>query len=700
MQQPMLITALLLTLLSITELQSQTYVYTISQGAQPYTINIRPDGLLIMSGAADNLLSAWQALPFPWSFYGKPVNGFFASDNGYITFDPAATTSIPSNIAASSPAEPNNAIFAYWEDLHFTGGQPVWTNEIRTITVGTAPNRAFIVMWVSAVPPGVDWSSSNNMSFAIALKEAGGFDVIYIAGRKTVRNLTGSIGCENADGTVSTWVTGSPDIDYPELTASADDDISYHFEYSEHASDLSVFSSNLPKQVKQSTPLSLSGTVKNLGSSTVSSFDLNYSIDGASNVVLPVTGVSLASNATYDFTFPQPWTVPAAGSFPTIRIWASNLNGTEVDEQPSNDTLTAGVFSILGTTASRRVLVEEFTGAWCGWCPDGALMMQTMETTHPTAVLLSIHAGGVDAMKSVIGDSLAATFKPAYPMAMVDRFQFAGQTAVPLNRGGSAWFNRTAEREAVPTPASLTMQVQYDSASRQATVTVNAHYVDYGYPGDARLHVYVVEDRITGTGSGYDQMNYYSQNSSYPNHPYFGETNPIRGFVHRHVLRTSLTGIWGDAAALPPAPLANETYTRIYSFTVPPVFNDREVSFIAFLSSMGNGINERSVINATEAPLREQVAALESPATASAFSLAVYPNPAITTAAITLTLSTRQNVHLSIVDVVGREVMRLLDGEVSPGSLGISIPALPAGIYRIVARTGEKNVSTPYVVLR
>lgn len=114
---------------------AQSYVWEKTTGAQPYTGNIRPNGILIMKGPANDVLSEWQELPFQFYYYGKLVTGYFISDNGYITFSPDENRSIAINTELPSANAPKSSIFAYWNDLEFAGGQPAWSNEIRTITI-------------------------------------------------------------------------------------------------------------------------------------------------------------------------------------------------------------------------------------------------------------------------------------------------------------------------------------------------------------------------------------------------------------------------------------------------------------------------------------------------------------------------------------------------------------------------------------
>lgn len=43
---------------------------------------------------------------------------------------------------------------------------------------------------------------------------------------------------------------------------------------------------------------------------------------------------------------------------------------------------------------TQKLLVEDCTGAWCGYCPRLANSLDNYKSTHPNAIVLAIHGGG------------------------------------------------------------------------------------------------------------------------------------------------------------------------------------------------------------------------------------------------------------------------------------------------------------------
>jgi hypothetical protein len=104
------------------------------------------------------------------------------------------------------------------------------------------------------------------------------------------------------------------------------------------AYDMTVERSRVPLFSRVGDVNVVHGDVKNLGGTTITSFDLNYSVDGAAPVVMNVTGVSIAPFEMYSFQHDVTWQPSIEGDH-VVTVWASNLNG-ENDMVPDNDVAT------------------------------------------------------------------------------------------------------------------------------------------------------------------------------------------------------------------------------------------------------------------------------------------------------------------------------------------------------------------------
>lgn len=107
------------------------------------------------------------------------------------------------------------------------------------------------------------------------------------------------------------------------------------------AYDLSVYGSNLYQYVTTGS-FNVVASVFNGGTAFVSSYDLNYSVDGGAVTTATIPGAALPNFGTENAAHPIPLNIPTNGVY-TIQIWADNIEGSNPDMNNANDTLTVQV---------------------------------------------------------------------------------------------------------------------------------------------------------------------------------------------------------------------------------------------------------------------------------------------------------------------------------------------------------------------
>ena len=129
-----------------------------------------------------------MALPFSFPFYGLSYNQIKITSNGWVSFDVDSTNHTYSNVAIPTSAEPNNAVFGFWDDLDQTAGGDV-------LTYYDAANSQFIIQY-NNVPR---YSTGGPYTFEIILKSSGEILCQYNTMTDPINSST--IGIENATGT-------------------------------------------------------------------------------------------------------------------------------------------------------------------------------------------------------------------------------------------------------------------------------------------------------------------------------------------------------------------------------------------------------------------------------------------------------------------------------------------------------------------
>ncbi len=255
--------------------------------------------------------------------------------------------------------------------------------------------------------------------------------------------------------------------------------------------------------------------------------------------------------------------------------------------------LTAAVIAAMsvGATAQiKTVLLEQHTAAWCGWCPDGSVVVDQIVARYGDRVTaVKIHSG--DAMEipeqRIIGNALGLT---GFPTASVDRKGFGG--SVFLNRG--VWKTTCESQMQQRAKAEVDCFYTLNRSTRTVRIRVVANITEsMNYP--LRFNAYIVENDVTGTGSGYDQANYLSHRSGYEGHPYYDEPAIIAGYHHMSVVRRMLGGAWGTPGGLPSSVQAGELYEYEFESQIDSQWNMDNLFFVGILQA--NAEDNKEIVN-------------------------------------------------------------------------------------------------------
>ncbi len=241
------------------------------------------------------------------------------------------------------------------------------------------------------------------------------------------------------------------------------------------------------------------------------------------------------------------------------------------------------------TNGQKYVLVEEGTGAWCGWCPDGAqALQQQIEATNPKAIVASFHntykppSYAYNDGMEIPGDpyNSGTGYITGFPMGTVDRTAFAaGGGTVGQDR--CYWSADVATQVTLTPKFDVTMDCTYDPATSLLTVKITGKALVAG-TGTWNVNAYVVEDSILSSGGVlYAQKSYLDpatskvQCTTTPSW-FIGMGSPISpssNYAHMNVVEKILCSggsIWGET--LFTNPTLGQTASKTYTYTVPAKF--------------------------------------------------------------------------------------------------------------------------------
>ncbi len=667
---------------------SQEYYTVLDVGTTP-DYSYTQSAAVLLSSPSNDRLSDWQPLPFAWHFFGRQVDAYRASDNGYISFDPAAEHSPAANTDLHAETAPRPAIFALWDDFHLAPGIGT-PDEVLAWTYGTAPERVHVIQWRSVSQFPAAGGSDNNVSFAIRLYEQGDFDIVHNWGR-TPAPLTASVGALDASGQRAIQVAGSPEYaQIPNSAAATDDRVIRFVQGSRPAVGLILKGLELPTAVEEGEDVQPAFRIVNYGRETIHSLSLDYSIDDMPPLSGRLDGLQIATNEAQGLSFPQNWTAVDGGRYHTLQLELTGINGGTAG-LPPDVILSAPLLVYTGRRTPMRPLLEEFTGTWCAACPDGAVFIDRLRPLFPSLIAVAIHRG--DAMALPLTEALADDFRPGYPQALLSRRSF-GMDNIPVSRVD--WQERLAELLAEGSSVSLAMDHSYNAAEQTATVRLTAGFLDYAPPADYRINLYIVEDGLAGEGRGWDQGNQYHNEAG---HPYYGKGNPVIGYVHNDVVRAIPTGTWGAAGLIPTTPEVDKDYDWEYSFSLHEDWRLPQLRLVAFVSIYHGDSLKRPVLNAVEIPLLPTASEVGD-GTVKHLQLQIEPNPISERAILGLHLRELRDLNVAVYDMRGQMRRSIFQGRLAAGEhrLALSAAGLAPGGYVVLVESGEFRRSVMIVV--
>lgn len=180
---------------------------------------------------------------------------------------------------------------------------------------------------------------------------------------------------------------------------------------------------------------------------------------------------------------------------------------------------------VINPSYSTKALIEDYTGAWCGWCPrisQGIIDVHNMSGGEDV-IAVAVHNG--DAMAFPLEASMRSQFGvTGFPTGILNRdARWASVSSDAMNIGQPMQLLNTVK------PVGLAINSSVSGSTVNATVKVGFDLDQTGM----KLVVVLLENGVVAA-----QTNYTSN---------FGGGSSIPNFVHNDILRASFTDIFGDA---------------------------------------------------------------------------------------------------------------------------------------------------------
>lgn len=217
-----------------------------------------------------------------------------------------------------------------------------------------------------------------------------------------------------------------------------------------------------------------------------------------------------------------------------------------------------------------NVLVEDYTGTWCGWCPRVSQAIKLLKEETNQISIVAVHVG--DNMEISQSNTLTNTFGVnSYPHVQLNRTS---------KWDGDQPNNLTTVTNLTASPKKIGIAL-VSSLHKKSNGDVGLNLkvkVQFGFPyTDLKLVVFVLENGIIA-----DQTNFTSY---FPNLDKYTASNgnPIsKDFVHDNVLRKSLTAVLGDNIESSSSKSGN-TFEKGFIYDIPAGYDIMKMEIVAFV---------------------------------------------------------------------------------------------------------------------
>ena len=229
---------------------------------------------------------------------------------------------------------------------------------------------------------------------------------------------------------------------------------------------------------------------------------------------------------------------------------------------------------------NKNVILEEYTGIHCTWCPSGHVIAKAIQDAHPDDVsIINIHQGGFanpspgePDFRTPYGDAIVAQSYSGsgfgYPSGSVNRTEFPGRSMA--SGGGTAmgrnnWTVSANESLALPSNVNVAVEAEIDVQTNEIVVHVEAYYTANSSESTNLLNVALLQNNTKGPQTGGGMGDEYN---------------------HMHRLVELITGQWGETLN---TTTSGTFVDKTYTYPIPTDYNGvlveiSELEVVAFIT--------------------------------------------------------------------------------------------------------------------
>lgn len=180
---------------------------------------------------------------------------------------------------------------------------------------------------------------------------------------------------------------------------------------------------------------------------------------------------------------------------------------TKVNDEDNNSEYSVATFPVQiipeGSGYTRNVVIEEFTGIWCGYCPAGIVTMEAIREDYPDGSLIPVCVHVDDALAAASFTQVIELNSGGVPNALLNR-------SVAVHPGDyDAVISSYENLHAIPAVATISATAEFD-ATDDSKVNIST-VSEFLFDMDDAASRYAIAFAVTEDNVGpYNQTNNYS----------------------------------------------------------------------------------------------------------------------------------------------------------------------------------------------
>ncbi len=408
--------------------------------------------------------------------------------------------------------------------------------------------------------------------------------------------------------------------------------------------------------------------IRNLGTTTITSCEIEFIYNGDTQYTeAPVNMVSLATAV-----IPAGFPITILQGTSTVKATVTKVN--LVTDNNTSDNSKIIILNPVTPALGKIVVAEEATGTWCTWCPRGAVWLRKMDEKY-NGLIMGIAVHNNDPMTDWNYDKGLGTKLSGYPSMIVDRGADIDPSAMEAD---------FVERILVPAAGKIREGATYNSSTKELKVSLTTKF-NKAVTGNYRIAFVLIEDSVTGTTSGYNQVNAYANNANGVMGGFELLPNPVPAsmMVYDHVGRLIYPNFAGLPNSFPASINANDSFTHNFTVTLDPAYKYNKLHIAGLLIDPSGRIDNGSRASIDEAIANGYVNGTAVSGLQNILStnnnIKVYPNPSANNFSVQIPEEIKAARAIQIFDMQGKLIQTTTINNLENTSIDAHL--WPAGVY-------------------